>query len=155
MTPTVATLRADEARYRALGKYELAVQYQRQADLVEAGGDPFVGIYAVLDRGAIEPLKYGHVGHLTAFELPSGLAWCLTPDQLFKLWTVLTDELALTPHELINVALYLVERQAAKAVMPEAANHYWQEGWEANEDGEHRNPYRDLAAAAVKARGGQ
>lgn len=141
MTASAASLRADEARYRARGKYELAVQYQRQADLVEAGGDAARCFYSVFDRGALGPIVWGAVGHLTGFELPSGLAWALTTDRMEELFVILVRELGLTPEHLCQVALAMAGEERLREVIPRFAKKVWEQGWEANEDGEDRNPY--------------
>lgn len=138
---TLADLRADEARYRARGKYELAVQYQRQADLVEAGGDPAGCFYSVFDRGTLGRVVWGSVGHLTGFELPSGLAWALTTDRLEELFAAVVQALDLTPDELCALAVDMAGEKRVREVLPAFAEKVWEQGWEANERGKSTNPY--------------
>lgn len=101
---TLEELREDEARYRRRGCYELAVQYQRQADLVEAGQSTDECLFQFFDRGAIKEIEWGRHGDLLGLRLPSGLAWALTPDSGQDLWSILTIELGITPETLRRVA---------------------------------------------------
>lgn len=113
-TFTVATLREDEIAYRARGRFDLAVQRQRQADLLEAGVDPDSVVCSFFDRGAISSLEWGQVNGMTGFLLPSGLCWILTPDQLEILWAVVTDRLAMTPETVSAIALAMAEQRALR-----------------------------------------
>ncbi len=148
MSRVARSLRADEARYRALGKFELAVQYQRQADLVEAGVDSVRCLYSVFDRGALGPVVCGAVGHLTAFELPSGLVWALTRDRLEELFWILCEELDLTGEQLCQAALDVAADRQAREQLPPVAESSWAQGWDAYEQGRDRdeNPYASLTA---------
>lgn len=109
---TVASLREDELTYRARGKFDLAVQRQRQADLLESGVD--FGTCSFFDRGVIEPVQWGQVDGLTGFMLPSGLCWLLTLDRLPELWAIITDRLGLTPEFVASIALGMAEDRALR-----------------------------------------
>lgn len=137
----VAQLRADEVRYRARGKFDLALQYQRQADLVESGDDPQDRIYAVFDRGVLGPVVWGSVGHLFAFELPSGLVWCLTADRMTELFGIVCSELGLGAEQLCTIAIAVAKGGAVDEAAPRIAARAWDQGWEANERGDVDNPY--------------
>jgi hypothetical protein len=109
---TVATLREDEMTYRARGKFDLAVQRQRAADLLESGVDP--DICSFFDRGVIPSVEWGEINGMTGFILPSGLTWLLTQDQLEILWAVVTTRLGITPEFLSSMALAMAEDRALR-----------------------------------------
>lgn len=115
---SLARLREDEIRYRERGRFELANQRRMQADLLEAGGDPNTSPFSFIDRGIIESVRYGSIGSLTGFLLPSGLAWVLTKDRLFELFDALIEALDVTPEDLTSLAIMLAEERALKAGSP-------------------------------------
>lgn len=110
---SVADLRRDEARYRARGKFDLALMYQRQADLEEAGVQSRSpnAICQWMDRGAVPEIVGGRIGLLFAFELPSGLAWALTEDKAKDLLGWLVAMLDLDPEVYSNLALMAQRRR--------------------------------------------
>lgn len=111
-TFTVASLREDEVTYRARGLFDLAVQRQRQADLLEAGGD--FGACSFFDRGVIEPVEWGRVDSMTGFMLPSGLCWLLTRSELEEIWAIVTMQLEMTPESVSSIALGMAEERALR-----------------------------------------
>lgn len=111
---TLETLREDEITYRARGRFDLAVQRQRQADLLEAGVDPDGAVCSFFDRGAIPSVEWGQVNGMTGFLLPSGLSWLLTRDQLETVWAIVTDRLGMTPELLASIAISMAEYRALR-----------------------------------------
>lgn len=115
MILALKTLREDEIRYRERGCFDLAVQRQRQADIVEAGLEADRYICSFVDRGVLGDVRYGITANgLVGFYLPSGLLWLLSADMLMNLWAACCERLEFTPENFASMAVMFAEERALR-----------------------------------------